>query len=198
METINDLSEKAAAVAAQHEDLAAAVTEERGARAAVLQVALDAVRPALRALASRIKVSSRQSHLGDVNYDQVETGTHLPERGVHLDTDAVGPGRCDARANSGAFDGSDVFLLTDGRIAWLKYSGGWSRWQGSTTTWEAAVEYSTAEEAARDLVKYDRDGDALKALHAALDAQLSGNATARSAAARERAEKLRAIATLVK
>jgi len=176
----------------------AAIEAEQQATAAELQRVLDTVRPALRAVCSRVQVGYAAHHQGDVNYDQGASRQYLAERGLYLDTDDPGPGQENPRANGGRYLGTDLFLLGDGRLAWLTYSGSWSRWQGSSSSWDADVEYVPAEMAAVEMAAQNRGPRAIAAIRAALAAQADGTKPKATTAALARAERLTALATLAR
>jgi hypothetical protein len=184
---IDNLSRK---VAEQHSDLEAAVGEERAAEEELLGKLVDAVRPALKALSSRLKATERVWWP-----TSVETATeksYHEERGVRLA--GSGPERDHPRANDGAVEGLDLVLLADGEFARLDWSGSWTRWQGRTSTEESALTRLSLREVVDE---WDVDEIAAR-LHELLEQHLSGRATKTGAAARERAEKLRAVAALMK
>lgn len=183
------LANLAANVAAQHDEMTAAVEEERAAEERLLGQLVEAVRPALRALSSRLLASERTFWP-----DNVSTATekdYHEERGVRLA--GSGPERDHPRANRGTIEGLDLVLLDDGTFARLDWSGHWSKWQG-----EGDLEESTLTRVSlRDVVD-GWDVDQLAAtLHERLEAQMAGRAPKRTASARERAEKLRAVSSLL-
>lgn len=188
------LAAKAAQVAASQEELTSAIAEERAARAAVLVHAIESVRPAWRALSSRIQ--SRAEWSGLATDRQRASEDYLPERGLYLGYDSAGPSKDAPRDNQGAYEGVDYFLLSDGRIARLEYLGEWSHWQGSSSRWEASVTYYSLQEGAEKLVAVGWDARALSAIESALTRHVEGKAPERARAARERAARLRALVTL--
>ncbi len=185
----NQLAGLARAVAGQHGALQSAIEDERGAEAQLLEKTVDAVRPALRALSSRLKASERTFWP-----DRVSTATeksYHAERGILVDGD--GPTQDHPRANEGSISGQDLVLLDDGTFAVLDWSGSWSRWQGAPSSMQSALTPITA----RDVVEnYDAENIAQNLVDR-LEAQVNGKATKTTAAARERAERLRAVASLL-
>ena len=183
------LAELAPAVERQHAEMTSAFEEEQTAEVELLAQLVETVRPALRALSSRLKASEKVWWP-----DNVSTATEKtfhPERGVLVA--GSGPERDHPRANDGGIEGTDLALLEDGTFARLDWSGSWTRWQGRTSEETSTltrislldvVETWDVDEIARVLV--DR-----------LEAQLSGKATKTTAAARDRAEKLRSVSTLL-
>lgn len=187
VEKITNLSRS---VAEQHATMEAAFAEERAAEEELLEKVVDAVRPALKALSSRILATERTWWP-----TSVETATDRsfhPERGVRLDGN--GPVRDHPRANDGAVEGEDLVLLEDGTFARLDWSGTWTRWQGRTSEETSTLTRLTLAE-----VVETWDVDQLAArLHDLLEQHLAGRATKTTAAARERAGRLRAVAALMK
>ncbi|HRY43420.1 MAG TPA: hypothetical protein P5164_05680 [Thermoanaerobaculia bacterium] len=184
------LASLAANVAAQHDEMTVAMEEERAAEERLLGQLVEAVRPALRALSSRLLASERTFWP-----DNVSTATekdYHEDRGVRLA--GSGPERDHPRANRGAIEGLDLVLLDDGTFARLDWSGHWSRWQGE----EDLEESTLARVSLRDVVDgWDVDQLAA-ALHERLEAQMTGRAPKRTASARQRAEKLAAVSSLLK
>lgn len=183
------LANLAANVAAQHDEMTAAVEEERAAEEVLLGQLVDAVRPALRALSSRLLESERVWWP-----DNISTATeksYHEERGVRLHGE--GPSRDHPRANRGTIEGLDLVLLGDGAFARMDWSGHWSKWQGEEDLEESTLTRITL----RDVVDgWDVDQLAA-ALHERLEAQMTGRAPKRTASARQRAEKLAAVSSLL-
>lgn len=183
------LAALAATVAGQHGELEAAVEEKRAAEAELLGKVVEAARPALRALSSRILRSERTWWP-----DSVSTATekdYHEERGVRLHGE--GPSRDYPRANRGSVEGADLVLLDDGTFARLDWSGSWSKWQGEGETEESALTRLSP----RDVVESWDVALLASRLHERLEAHATGNAAKRTAAAREKAEKLRAVSQLL-
>ena len=176
-------------VAEQHATMETAIAEERAAEEELLEKVVDAVRPALKALSSRILATERTWWP-----TSVETATDKsfhPERGVRLDGN--GPVRDHPRANDGAVEGEDLVLLEDGTFARLDWSGTWTRWQGRTSEETSTLTRLTLAE-----VVETWDVDQLAArLHELLEQHLAGRATKTTASARERTAKLRAVSALL-
>lgn len=90
-------------------------------------------------------------------------------------------------------EGLDLVLLEDGTFARLDWSGTWTRWQGRSSVDRSEL----TRVPLRDVVEgWDVD-ELAAALHEKLTAQLAGRAPKRTASARERAEKLRAVSSLL-
>lgn len=188
-EQLTTLAELAPRVAAQHEEHQAALAALAAEEAALLDRVVEIVRPALRALSSRPLVGQRTCWPDRVSTATADTRADW--RGVRLAGD--GPDEDHPRANDGAYEGTDLYLRPDGTWSRLRYSGTWSRWQGATSEWEAEVEVlATAQ-----VVRTYEVADLVRALLAACERQLAGNATARTAAARQRAAKLAALVALL-
>lgn len=188
-ETLEALARLAPVVEAQHGALAEAIEEEATAEAALLARVVDLVRPALRALSSRLLASERVFWP-----DSVSTATEKSfheERGVRLH--GTGPERDHPRANDGAIEGTDLVLLDDGTFARLDWRGSWTRWQGRTSHEESEL---TRISLADVVAGWDVD-DISRALVGKLEAQVNGRAQKTMAAAIERAQKLRCVAALL-
>ncbi|MBP7675762.1 MAG: hypothetical protein KBB14_05520, partial [Thermoanaerobaculia bacterium] len=115
VEKITNLSRS---VAEQHSTMEAAFAEERAAEEDLLGQLVEAVRPALRALSSRLLASERTFWP-----DNISTATeksYHEERGVRLA--GSGPERDHPRANRGTIEGFDLVLLGDGTFARLDWS----------------------------------------------------------------------------
>ena len=186
VEKITNLSRS---VAEQHATMEAAFDEERAAEEELLEKLVDAVRPALRALSSRLKASETTSW--PTSTETSTEKTYHPERGVRLDGN--GPERDHPRANDGSIGGTDLVLRDDGTFARLDWTGTWTRWQGRTSE-----ETSTLTRIAlRDVVETWDVDEIAATLSERLEAQVAGRATKTTAASKDRAEKLRAVAALL-
>ncbi len=186
-----ELETKAREVEATAAALAAAIAEENAAGAALLDIAIEKIRRALPALASRVQIGDTYRSGGMGQGPEPVAAW----RGLCVDDTSPGPssergGRRDTR---GTFGGDNLFLTSDGRWIRLDYAGAWSAWEGSECSWEATeTVLSTAEVAAR----YEIYG-IIAAIIARLDAYASGNASRRAAEASARAVQLRAVLALV-
>jgi len=194
MEIVTQIATLAPKVAAEHEEYAAALTAERAAEVELLRVVIETVRPALKAITSRIKTENRWGSTGNGVYPW-EKDEHYAQRGLYLDPDdLVGPGR-ERRGdqNRGSYVGSDRILLVDGSILELEYNGSWSQWQGETSGWTSTQEVVPLEKLSSEQIH-----DAIRAIGAALQNQADGNKTKRTAASIERAAKIAAVTALLK
>lgn len=189
-QTVARIDTLSRSVAEQHGTMQAAIDDERDAEKELLEKLVDTVRPALKALSSRLK--SMETTFWPTSVEIATEKTYHPERGVILDGN--GPFRDHPRANDGRIGGTDLVLLDDGTFARLDWTGTWTRWQGRTSE-----ETSTLTRLDLDAVVETWDVDEIAAtLSERLEAQLAGRATKTTASARERAEKLRAVAALMK
>ena len=93
----------------------------------------------------------------------------------------------------GSIGGADLVLLDDGTFARLDWSGTWTRWQGRTSEETSTLTRITL----RDVVETWDVDEIAAALSERLEAQLAGRATKTTAASKDRAEKLRAVAALL-
>ncbi|MBP7675745.1 MAG: hypothetical protein KBB14_05435, partial [Thermoanaerobaculia bacterium] len=86
-----------------------------------------------------------------------------------------------------------LVLLGDGTFARLDWSGHWSKWQG-----EEDLEASTLTRVSlRDVVETWDVDEIAATLSERLEAQATGRASKTTASARQRTEKLRAVAALL-
>lgn len=190
---LSALASLANTVAAQHSELVDAVAAERAANVALLDAVVERIRPALRALASRIKTGERTWWIGTTHTDTECTWSS--DRGLYVGAADVGPERSNPGRdqNRGGYRGFDLFLTSDGRWLELAYTGGWSIWQGEETEWTAAETYV-------DTATVERDWggtDVIPRIVAALQSHADGKAPERAKAARERAERIAAVARLI-
>lgn len=188
---VNKFAEDAAVVAALAEDYAQAIRDERAAEAAVLDSVIASVKPALRALSSRM-ISSSYETSGRNGCNPVSRTEYHAPRGFVL-VDDYDRDR-DETGNRGQLGGTRLVVLTDGSLAVLERTGHFSHWQGEADTWESTLTPVTAVEA-MDVYKLD---DCLSSIRTGLDKQLAGNASTASLSARERTDKLRAVTALLK
>mgnify|MGYP001240549871 CR=1 FL=1 len=187
-QTVARIDTLSRSVAEQHGTMQAAIDDERDAEKELLEKLVEAVRPALKALSSRLK--SMETTFWPTSVEIATEKTYHPERGVILDGN--GPFRDHPRANDGRIGGTDLVLLDDGTFARLDWTGTWTRWQGRTSE-----ETSTLTRLSLADVVETWDVDEIAAtLSERLEAQLAGRSGKTTASARERAERLRAVARL--
>ncbi|MEY4551485.1 MAG: hypothetical protein RL685_7680 [Pseudomonadota bacterium] len=144
--------------------------------------------PALRLHVSPV----RAAKFGDEEFE------NWPQKGLKLD--GTGP----QRREGNKWEGWDLYWLADGRLLHLMYlempeaianAQGSTHW--STEAWLTVPTEVSAEEAAGWIVGNRNDGWSIKAIGYALDSQLNGKAKAAAQKARARAEKIRAVVTLL-
>jgi hypothetical protein len=183
------LARLAPVVEAQHGALVAAIDEEATAEAALLERVVELVRPALKALSSRLKAGERV--WWPTSTETASEKTYHEEHGILVD--GTGPERDFPRANDGAISGQDLALLEDGTFAVLDWSGNWARWQG-----RSSEEHSTLTRlpVADVLVGWDVETIA-RALVDRLERHAAGKAPTTTRTAADRAEKLRAVVALL-
>jgi hypothetical protein len=186
------IEQMAQRVHAQYAEQQEAYAAERAAEAAVLEAAIAAARPALRALVGRI-VREERTVWHDNAYTSTERDYH-EERGVAVA--GSGPERLHPRDTDGRWGGHTLYLIEDGRLAKVAWGGTWTKWQGrgSTLTGELRI-YESVLACIED--GWDAE-EAVAGLAAALERQASGKAPERAAKARERAERLASVAKLMK
>lgn len=187
------LKAKAIEVGVASERRDKAFNELTSAEGELLAAVVEAVRPALRAISSRIPTSGGVQAMGDVNRQRDLPTTYWEIPGFCVDDDRPGPQEDQVRDNGGSYTGADIFLLVDGTFVRLQYEGRWSRWQGSTSEWNVRASTLTATEVA-NITDVD---EAIERLSKALDRQLEGGTERRAAKASARAEKVRAIRSLL-
>ena len=181
-------------VAAEHEAHVAAIEAEHAAEVELLRAVIEMARPALKAIASRIKTENHWGSTGNGVYPWGEEA-HYEQRGLYLDPDdTVGPGRSRrGDQNRGSYVGADRFILVDGSILELEYDGQWSQWQGETSGWTSTQAVVPLEKLSSEQIH-----DAIRAIGAALQKQADGNKTKRTAASIARATKITAMTALLK
>lgn len=192
MENVEQIVSVAGVVAADHEAFEAARSEALAAEAALLDGLIERIRPALKALSSRVETSERNYWVGNTHQ---ETDNECADwRGLHVLDEKVGPGRKkDSSGNSGEYYGLDIFLATDGTFRKLQYSGSFSYWQGSTSEWESVETDLTS----LDVAKFGLTEEVISNIAQALDKQAKGDKKAATKTTLERAEKVRAISALL-
>jgi hypothetical protein len=193
-QNLASLEAKVSAVVQQNRRLNDAIQDEREQRIALMDHVLQSIQPALPAITGRIQTHSERQGTSP------ERATYDDQRGLRLT--GSGPLRDPPdRVNGfeGAYGGFDLFLLEDGSLMEIGYGGSWTTRVGvERSTWESyAVEVTPAEQAAVHLVVERCDGEAIEAIRDALDRQLSGKTERRIGEATERAERIRAILTLL-
>lgn len=191
-EDLSSLEKKVGTVVALSQDLDAAIAEEREQRAALLEVILRTVKPALPGLAGPIKVENCS---GDA-YGSGQYTKHHPKNGIWLDG-TEGPTQDNPSDREGSYGGWDTYLLVDGSILDLEYYGHWSIWDNEPCTWVAKAHIFPPEKAPKYLVDEGSDHNTIDAIQAAFDKWIDGNPARRAEQARARASKLREIVGVV-
>jgi len=189
-ETIQGLSTLAAQVSAEHAASLAAIAARDAAEAKVLDAVVAAVRPALRAVASRIPTSGKHYWVTSTETD--EDASYSDAHGL-LVAGHSKPERDHPRANAGAFEGAALYLLPDGTWLELTFDGRWTKWQGATTEWTSTPATLTTAEV---VDQYSFESIVPRIQEAVTKA--AGSREKATRAALERAEKLGAIAALLK
>jgi hypothetical protein len=188
--TVSQLGPIVAQVVTEHTEYEGALATQQEAEAALLGRIIDMIKPALRALASGI-VKTYGDTAGQNGCNPVSEREYFEERGVCL-VNAYTSAK-DSTGNCGRWEGERLYLLSDGRLAETSRTGTWSRWQGDWDRYEATIKIVDAAYAVKD---YEL-ADIVEALTEKLNEQIKGQKTTRTKAARSRAEKLAALATLV-
>lgn len=183
-------AKRAAELAELAEEQDAAFLQETEANAALLEATVEVVKPALRALASRVQ-SAERTWWPDTSCPATEQEWY-DWKALRVSGD--GAEELYPQANEGEIGGRDLFLDTNGRFVEVKYKGTWSRWQGASQGWTSTYRFPAATEIA---VEYFVT-DILAAIDEAIAAQLKGKREKATAAALARAEKTRALVTLLR
>lgn len=155
----------------------AAIADKKTASVELLDQVVDAVRPALRALSSRITIARSTSSTGTT------TDKTLDEPGLYLAS--TGP----APATPGK---ADLFLCREGSFVLLGYDDEVE--VGGVRRWQAAV----VELASRDVVDMFPLPVVLDAIARAMAEQVNGNSARRTKQIVDQAARLRALVTLVR
>ncbi len=190
-ETITQITKRIPQIVVDADTAEAAHAAEVVAHVTLLDRVVALVRPALRALSTRPLVSSRWSN-GQNGLHPWEKHTRAAWRGIYLGEYQSGPvEKTCGDENTGTYAGQDLFLAEDGTWRRLRYSGSWSRWQGSTSGWESTEQTLST----RDVVgKYDAE-KIISAIGAVVAE--AGSREAATHAAKERAAKISALVTLL-
>lgn len=165
---------------------AAALTQ----RAALLEDVIAAIRPALRAISSRVGASLTESRAGT-------TSEPFPWRGCYLA--GSGPERVKPTLSSGdqlraRYGGKRLMLRADGVLVELSYDGPWSTVPGEVSSWKASEQTVPSTSV---VARYDLEA-ILGELAKVLEAQSDGNAAKRAQQLAEQAERLRSLRTLLR
>jgi hypothetical protein len=156
------IKELAPQVAQEHEQYEAALADERRVHASLLAAIREMVRPALRALGSRVTAGGTRSPAGLTTDPAAFRGVHLA--GTGLLPAVLLPDK------RGEFTGYDLFLSVDGIFEELHYFGAWSGVKGEVTTWRSRSSQLTPKQVAAE---YDV-GHVLEQLRHRLKEQVQG------------------------
>jgi hypothetical protein len=173
-------------VAGEHAAYEGAIDGERAARAQVLASVIEVLRPALRAICSRVDVAGVRSTAGTTRDAAGWRGVRLVGTGIVQD-----PGDSIKR---GEYKGHDLFLDEAGHLAELSYAGRWSSVHGEVSHWRSEVKVHTARQVVED---YDL-GAILDRLVAVLEEQLQGDKAGNTRAIQARAARVTAVATMIR
>jgi hypothetical protein len=177
-------------VAREKDDLDAAGRELRTEKAKLLESVIQALKPALPAMCSVVGLSQTYSQAGATTDPAGWRGLYLAGDGpTGFEAAVVGK-----KADRGRYIGERLMLRQDGVLVLLTYDGPWSTVPGEVSSWRATERVMTSVEA---LGSYDIE-TLIGALQEALAAQAGGGSPRRAAALREKAERLKALATLVR
>lgn len=174
-----------------------ASTRLMAAKTKLFQQLLDKLRPVVKYAGTRPIVRMEREHHGDVNHCGGHTEEHLfDERCISLANENDGPSEDYPRANSGSWEGNDLYCTEDGKLIAMEYNGSWSRWQCSSWGWEATITY------------YDDVYDAYRDGHTAVEQYIetameilkkaAGKRTSRAKTMLKKAETLEAVTSLIK
>lgn len=186
---INQIAAVAADVGTSHAELLAAYEEQHAAEAAVLERAIAAAKPGLRAVARRVH-SRDASTSGRNGCNPVQESEYFTGR--YLSLISAEKRERDSTGNAGRYVGTRLLLGTDGGLYETEASGSWSLWQGSWDTLERTMQPISAMDA---MGRYNLS-DALSALADALGGADADGKRKLAATARERTERLRALSKL--
>jgi len=187
---VRDFGTAATEIATAADQQAAAFAAKREAEAALLAKVVESIKPALRAMSSRIQ-SSHWICGNNSGLNIVERETHLDERGL-LVIDGWKRHK-DTSGNRGELDGERLYLLSDGTWATLTREGTWSAWQGEPDRWEAELDRIEPV----DVVQSYKLEDVVRSIAASLAAQRKADRAASTKRALDRAERMTALATLI-
>jgi hypothetical protein len=193
---LSRLADIAATVATEAAQADQARAELWTAQAELLGRVIDLARPALRAIGTRTKIAVSVAHHADVNFNGgVDTIEWLSSRALCLSNEKPGPREDTPRANTGTYHGRDLFLVENGTLIGLHYSGTWSRWEGSSWGWSAELVYY---EELLDIFldKWSDVEEYVSTIAAALE-KAAGSRQGATKAARERTAQLQAVVALL-
>lgn len=203
---IKQIETLAKIVTEQAETLAKAAAENEAAETALMEHVVGKLRPALRALSSRIQTEENVESEDPDGPTREDRYYHL--RGIYIPLSrpngrerwlSSGPVEQREGRNGGVDDtagpyvGTDLFLMEDGSWLELAYRGRWSRWQGAVSWWTATPRRMTLT----DVVAEYNVPDVLGGLLVRLEGYVKGNATTRAQKLADNAAKIRAMLALL-
>jgi hypothetical protein len=187
---ISKIENLAQTVASEFSASQAAHAAAELAEGGLLRDVIAAMKPAITALSNKIVKYSHETG-GRNGCNPVSRKEHHRERGFLI---FDGYGRIgDVTGNRGAFSGSRLYLLTDGRLAEVTRKGSFSHWQGEYDEWNSKLEILAADIVAE---RYDIE-EIIATIGEALTKAVGSREKA-TAKAIERAERVSAISRLVR
>lgn len=189
-EHLHRIAVTAPTVVKMAEEHTSAIDTLQKEEAGLLAASIETVRPALSAITYKIKSSERTFWP-----DSVTTATEY-ESYQHdgLRLAGAGPTRDYPSANDGQYEGRALYLLEDGSLVNVRYTGTWTRWQGRSSGWEAQFTPVTCREA---MDQWEIE-ECVRHIATALQKQVDGKLSDATEAAKSRAAKLSALAELLK
>lgn len=190
---LDKLSQDAAKVAAQHQEQTEAVGQETQAEAALLSAVVVKIKPALRALCSRIvkEYVSAVNDAGIANGRQSASREYFKPRGLLIASTEL-----ESSKNTGTrYERCrELYLMEDGTFAVCIAEESKTQWVGSSDTTTRGELTPIEDRLVAEKWKLDY---IITAITEALQKQLEGKSPERTAAAHKRAEHLAALAKLI-
>jgi len=194
-ETITDLRSVAEQVGRSLDALDAAGAAALAERATILHEVIQAVGPALRALASQVGLASVTTSAGTI----VEPA---PWRGLYLGGAGPTTGAPTVRgpiSSRGRYSGTRLMLRQDGELVELVYDGPWSTVPGEVSRWKATERIVSPVEAVKTYGLDRLIGEMETALRKQFQAdKTSSGAERRVAKLADEADRLRALRILIR
>lgn len=192
MPNVQELADLAVKAASIQQELDNAIQTSKDAEVEAIEAIIASVKPALRSIAGRMKVQYHSWWVGNTHTDDEVVYYHT--KGVKL-VDGHTYHK-DGTGNSGDVRGTNVYLTVEGKLLRFMYSGYWSSWQGSSDKWEAEVEEITVGDY---VVMHNGSAEELtNVLAEKFEGVINGKAPEKTKRNLERAEKLKAITTLMR
>ena len=187
---LDAIAATAAIVATEYETSREAIAERDTAEADLLSALVAKVLPALPAICSRVK-SRHASWVASSRPSEIE---YHDWRGLRVSGDGPSQGGDRRDGAGGPYEGEDLYLLSDGTFAEVTWGGHWSRWDKSCDELTSSVVRLDGTE---HVAAHYEVEPIVSALSAALD-KANGSREKVTKAARERAEKMRSLTSLLK